>query len=121
MTDPPRVSLALGVWSLSLAIAAPLFGLVGMFWALIALAPTGSDIQVESAYIPGQTAYRVIGFIVVAMTIAAVVLGIMSIAGARQTTSSRPRRVNGIVLGVWALGISAPIACYTLSRLITHT
>lgn len=81
MTNDTRVARQLRMWSLCLFIAAPALGLVGVLWVLIAMAPTGDDIQNESAYIPSQIATNVVGSIVVAMLTASFVLAIIYYAG----------------------------------------
>lgn len=77
MTDPGRVARALKVWVLCLAVAAPVLGLVGIFWILTVLTPTGVDIQIDSAYIPSQIAMIVLGSVVFAMLIAALIVWIL--------------------------------------------
>lgn len=100
--------------SLSLAVASPVLLVFGNVIAIFALAPSGEALQVESAYVPLHIANRVIGTVAVAMAIAAVVLGILSIAGAWRR-NGQSGRVTAIVLGLCGLAINVPVGGFMVS------
>ena len=103
--DVEPVSTRRGIWSVVLAVASPVVGfVVGVVGILVATTQGGMGDPGFAAAL-GVSNF-VATFIAVAMVIAAVVLGVISIARARPQVG-RPRRTAAIVLGSFGIGIGA--------------
>ena len=105
MTDAARVPTARGKWSVALALgSAVVLWVVGALVA-IALTPIGS--MTDPDYIAALgVASIVVVVLAIAMVIAAVVFGVISIVGA-WPHRNRPGRRPAIVLGWIGIGLSA--------------